>query len=147
MSLFDDALMADIRARFCHVERCPYQGARIFFENAGGSLTLKSVVEVSTELAAMPDNQGRDNPASAAMGELIARGREDMATFLGVGDGGDDGESHRHSGDGGDGAGDGDGDGDGDGARSRVMASTPTPCPPTKFSRATTTASRGCRRA
>lgn len=87
MKLFDDALMADIRARFCHVESCPYQGARIFFENAGGSLTLKSVVEVTARLAAIPDNQGRDNPASAALGELIQRGREDMATFLGVGDG------------------------------------------------------------
>jgi len=106
MSLFDDALLAEIRARFCHVERCPYQGARVFFENAGGSLTLKSVVEVTAELAALPDNQGRDNAASRALGEIINRGREDMATFLGVGDGGD-GERHRHShsGDDGDGAG------------------------------------------
>ena len=89
MSAFDAQLLQEIRARFHHVERCPYQGPRIFFENAGGSLTLKSVVEVAAKLAAIPDNQGRDNPASAEMGRLIARGREDMATFLGVGGDGD----------------------------------------------------------
>ncbi|MDD9855412.1 MAG: nitrogen fixation protein NifS, partial [Gammaproteobacteria bacterium] len=89
MNAFDAQLLQEIRARFHHVERCPYQGPRIFFENAGGSLTLKSVVEVAAKLAAIPDNQGRDNPASAEMGRLIARGREDMATFLGVGGDGD----------------------------------------------------------
>ena len=99
MSAFDAQLLQEIRARFHHVERCPYQGPRIFFENAGGSLTLKSVVEVAAKLAAIPDNQGRDNPASAEMGRLIARGRADMATFLGVG-----GDGHSNS--------DGDGDGD-----------------------------------
>ena len=37
-------LIKEIREKFCHVEECPYSGKRIFFENAGGSLTLKSVV-------------------------------------------------------------------------------------------------------
>lgn len=97
MSAFDAQLLQEIRARFHHVERCPYQGPRIFFENAGGSLTLKSVVEVAAKLAAIPDNQGRDNPASAEMGRLIARGREDMATFLGVGGDGDAPPRHPRS--------------------------------------------------
>jgi hypothetical protein len=38
------------------VDTFPEQGERIFFENAGGALTLKSVVERSTELSAVPDN-------------------------------------------------------------------------------------------
>ena len=96
MNAFDAQLLQEIRARFHHVECCPYQGPRIFFENAGGSLTLKSVVEVAAKLAAIPDNQGRDNPASAEMGRLIARGREDMATFLGVGGDGDGDAPPRH---------------------------------------------------
>lgn len=85
--MFEPELMRAIRARFCHVERCPYQGPRIFFENAGGSLTLKSVVEVNTELAGLPDNQGRDNPASHELTRIIDAGRRDMRLFLGVADG------------------------------------------------------------
>ncbi|MBM3521067.1 MAG: aminotransferase class V-fold PLP-dependent enzyme, partial [Alphaproteobacteria bacterium] len=74
--------MGEIRARFAHVETCPFSGPRIFFENAGGALTLKSVVETSAAYASYPDNQGRDNPASAALMAAIARGRADMRTFV-----------------------------------------------------------------
>ena len=52
----NDGLINEIRYRFAHVDTCPEQGERIFFENAGGALTLKSVVERSTELSAVPDN-------------------------------------------------------------------------------------------
>ena len=88
VSMFDQKLLTEIRARFHHVERCPYQGERVYFENAGGALTLKSVVEVNARLSAIPDNQGRDNAASAEMMRLIARGRADMMTFLGAKNGG-----------------------------------------------------------
>ncbi|MGI9310546.1 MAG: aminotransferase class V-fold PLP-dependent enzyme, partial [bacterium] len=82
--MFAPKLLRQIRDRFHHVDRCPYQGARIFFENAGGSLTLKSVVETNARLSAIPDNQGRDNPASAEMMRLIKAGKADMMTFLGA---------------------------------------------------------------
>ena len=85
--MFDDLLMRQIRDRFCHVDTCPYSGPRIFFENAGGSLTLKSVVEVNAELAGIPDNQGRDNPASHELVRVIDAARADMRLFLGVDDG------------------------------------------------------------
>ena len=85
--MFDLELMQQIRDRFCHVDTCPYQGPRIFFENAGGALTLKSVVEVNTELAGIPDNQGRDNPASQELVRIITEARDNMRTFLGVADG------------------------------------------------------------
>jgi len=85
--MFEQSMMNQIRERFCHVDTCPYQGPRIFFENAGGSLTLKSVVEVNTKLAGIPDNQGRDNPASHELVRIINQSREDMRTFLGVNDG------------------------------------------------------------
>ena len=85
--MFNDNLMSEIRDRFCHVDACPYQGPRVFFENAGGSLTLKSVVETNTKLAGIPDNQGRDNPASHELVRIINQSREDMRTFLGVSEG------------------------------------------------------------
>jgi selenocysteine lyase/cysteine desulfurase len=82
--MFNESLLSEIRDRFHHVDNCPYQGSRVFFENAGGSLTLKSVVEVNTRLASIPDNQGRDNPASHELVRIINQSREDMRTFLGV---------------------------------------------------------------
>jgi len=82
--MFNESLLSEIRDRFHHVDSCPYQGPRVFFENAGGSLTLKSVVETNTRLASIPDNQGRDNPASHELVRIINQSREDMRTFLGV---------------------------------------------------------------
>ena len=85
--MFDELLLNEIRNRFHHVDHCPYQGPRIFFENAGGSLTLKSVVEVNAHLSSIPDNQGRDNPASHELVRIINKAREDMKTFFGVKEG------------------------------------------------------------
>ncbi|MDU8943774.1 aminotransferase class V-fold PLP-dependent enzyme [Ovoidimarina sediminis] len=75
-------LLTQIRDRFAHVDACPFQGERIFFENAGGALTLRSVVDTSARFAAIPDNQGRDNPASHALVEIIDRAKADMAVFF-----------------------------------------------------------------
>ena len=54
----------------------------MFFENAGGALTLKSVVETSGLFASYPDNQGRDNPASKALMAAIDKGKADMRLFF-----------------------------------------------------------------
>jgi len=82
MSQISDALLEEIRSRFAQVDHCPEQGPRIFFENAGGALTLKSVLEASARHAAIPDNQGRDNPGSHALVATIARAKADMAEFM-----------------------------------------------------------------
>ena len=71
-------LLSSVRDRFAHVDTCPFDGKRIFFENAGGALTLKTVVNTSAQFAAIPDNQGRDNPASAALMSIIAKAKSDM---------------------------------------------------------------------
>lgn len=85
--MLNDELMNDVRDRFELVDHCPYQGKRIFFENAGGALTLKSVVEKSKELAAVPDNQGRDNPASQELQNIINQAKENAHTFFGAKEG------------------------------------------------------------
>jgi len=82
--MFKDALLSQVRDKFHHADECPYQGVRAFFENAGGSLTLKSVVEVNSRLSSIPDNQGRDNPASLEMVRLINQGKADMLDFMGT---------------------------------------------------------------
>ncbi|MEZ5756773.1 MAG: aminotransferase class V-fold PLP-dependent enzyme [Emcibacteraceae bacterium] len=85
--MFNNELMIKVRDHFELVDHCPYQGKRIFFENAGGALTLKSVVERSKELAAVPDNQGRDNPASIELSNIINKAKNDIRTFFGASDG------------------------------------------------------------
>ena len=75
-------LLDEVRARFAYVDACPFEGPRVFFENAGGSLRLRSVIETSTLYAGYPDNQGRDNPASQALMGMIARGKADMRTLF-----------------------------------------------------------------
>lgn len=75
-------LMDAVRARFAHVSECPFEGPRVFFENAGGALTLKSAVETSAKFAAIPDNQGRDNPAAHALVAIIDKAKADMAVMF-----------------------------------------------------------------
>lgn len=75
-------LMSEIRARFAHVETCPSAGRRIFFENAGGALTLNAVVETSTRFAAIPDNQGRDNEMAHELVRIINASKADMRVLF-----------------------------------------------------------------
>jgi selenocysteine lyase/cysteine desulfurase len=81
------ALLERIRGRFAHVTHCPFTGERVFFENAGGALTLSTVVETSARFAAIPDNQGRDNPAAEALGAVIDQAKADMAVLFNAPDG------------------------------------------------------------
>lgn len=69
--MIDAALLSEIRGKFAHVDACPFQGPRVFFENAGGALTLHSAVETTARFAAIPDNQGRVNPAALALVDII----------------------------------------------------------------------------
>lgn len=82
--MFDSkpGLLDEIRSRFAHVSECPFAGPRIFFENAGGALTLNSVVETSAKFAAIPDNQGRDNPASHELVRIINKSKDDIRDFF-----------------------------------------------------------------
>ncbi|MBL1435217.1 MAG: aminotransferase class V-fold PLP-dependent enzyme [Rhodobacteraceae bacterium] len=82
MQISTPELLDDLRARFALTDTCLEQGKRIFFENAGGALTLKSVVEVSAEYAAIPDNQGRENAASKAGSAVISAAKDDIQRFL-----------------------------------------------------------------
>lgn len=80
--MITDRLLSTIRDRFAHVEDCPRAGKRIFFENAGGALTLNSVVETSTRYAAIPDNQGRDNEMAHDLVATINQAKKDMRVFF-----------------------------------------------------------------
>ena len=82
MNRITDELLERIRDRFAQIDHCPQQGPRVFFENAGGALTLKSVTETSARYAAIPDNQGRDNEGSHELIRVINKARDDMREFM-----------------------------------------------------------------
>ncbi len=82
MSVLSDNALNAVRDRFALVDQCPVQGKRVFFENAGGALTLKSVVETSNRYAAIPDNQGRDNAGSHKLVRVINQAKSDMSEFM-----------------------------------------------------------------
>ena len=82
MQNFSSETLDNIRSKFSQIDNCPIQGKRIFFENAGGALTLKSVVECSKKYAAIPDNQGRENPGSKELVKVINKAKNDMRSFM-----------------------------------------------------------------
>lgn len=82
MTGLSENLLNDVRSRFAYVDHCPEQGKRVFFENAGGALTLKSAVKTSQQYAAIPDNQGRDNPGSHELVRVINQAKADMREFM-----------------------------------------------------------------
>ena len=87
MIAYKAGLLDQVRDRFAHVDTCPFQGPRVFFENAGGALTLKSVVDTSAKFAAIPDNQGRDNPASHQLVEILSATTARMRSMFTAPDG------------------------------------------------------------
>ena len=75
-------LLENIRGQFAQIDRCPVQGPRVFFENAGGALTLSKIVDTSAKYAAIPDNQGRDNLGSHELVRVIDKAKQDLRTFM-----------------------------------------------------------------
>lgn len=83
-SIFSEKLIEEIRSRFVCVSEDMFSGKRIYFENAGGTLKLKSIFKVLEDFTALPDNAGRRNAASQKVDEAITNGRRDIALFLGA---------------------------------------------------------------
>ena len=87
MSAITPDLLDNIRSQFAQIDSCPVRGQRVFFENAGGALTLNSVVDCSKTYAAIPDNQGRDNPGSHELVRVINQAKADLRVFMNAPDG------------------------------------------------------------
>ncbi len=82
MQYINKSLVSEIRQKFCNVNTCPISGDRIFFENAGGALTLKAALETTTKFASIPDNQGRDNVASQTLNDTIKNAKSDLSALF-----------------------------------------------------------------
>ena len=86
-SMFSASLLEEIRDRFAWVESDPYAGQRVYFENAGGSLTLKTVLDTVAHWTAIPDNAGRKTLASQKYAKVMQQAREGILSLLGASSG------------------------------------------------------------
>ena len=80
--LFSDALQAQIKARFLHVDHDITGRERLFFDNAGGSFRLKAAVEQFARIDAVPDNPERIHATAVFLQQVQARGTQDLRTVL-----------------------------------------------------------------
>ena len=78
-------LIESVREKFMHVEECPFEGKRIFFENAGGSYACKQVIDrlhrFYTERKVQPYS---NYDASRLGGEEMDEAQVRLAAILGV---------------------------------------------------------------
>src|SRR3569832_2243199 len=79
---FPNELSAQIKSRFHHVDRDFMGRARIYFENAGGSLRLKAATEAAARVDAIPDSAERIHEVAAWLKQVQVRGLEDVRTML-----------------------------------------------------------------
>ena len=79
-----DGFVHEVRKKFAHVDSDPVSGKRIYFENAGGTLKLKSIFRTIEDFTSLPDNAGRRNAASRRIDEAIAQGRKNIALLVGA---------------------------------------------------------------
>lgn len=80
--LFPPELAEQLASKFHYLNKDPYGNPRLFFENSGGSLRLKTVVEAQTRLSALPDCPERTHPIALDIREAIDKGEEDIRLFL-----------------------------------------------------------------
>ena len=80
MTQITESLLDEIRSRFAQVDQCPQQGQRIFFENAGGALTLNSVVETARDYAV---SRASDIPQPGVHPHTLAQGRSLFRQYFG----------------------------------------------------------------
>ena len=75
--LFDDKLQAEVRDRFCNIDHDEF-GKRIFFENSGGSLRLKSCIKAVADVDSQPDCPGRHQKEAEVQDNIVNKGKEDL---------------------------------------------------------------------
>lgn len=81
-SLFEQSFVEKLKERFYNVDSDPDFGKRLFFDNSGGSLRLKSCVEKKAELEAFPDCPERIHERSLFLKGLVEKGTEEILKII-----------------------------------------------------------------
>src|SRR5699024_5605657 len=86
-NFLSEDLLNNIRNEFCYLERDYRDNERLFFENSGGSLRLKSVVDAQAEITAIPDCPERSHDTALYIRNIINQGKNDVRLFMNAKDG------------------------------------------------------------
>ena len=81
---FSKELVEEIRNKIADIDSDPSGGRRIYFENAGGSLTLKSCCSIASSLSAIPDFPNRPTPGAKPLQKAIDDGLSDCKLIFGT---------------------------------------------------------------
>lgn len=79
---FPDELQNKLRDQFYYLDTDLNGDKRLFFENAGGALRLKSAVEKYTEVSIIPDSPVRNYDIAQIINQYITDGKEDIRQLL-----------------------------------------------------------------
>ena len=79
---FEPELQAQVKERFCYVDKDYLGRHRQFFENSGGSLRLKAAVEAKARFEQIPDCPERVHDTSMMLKEVKAKGIEDIMQVI-----------------------------------------------------------------
>lgn len=79
---FPAELSREIKNRFHHVDTDFMGRTRLYFENAGGSLRLKAVLDAMAKVDAIPDSAERIHEAASWLKQVQTRGIDDVRLLL-----------------------------------------------------------------
>ncbi len=82
-----DKLVEEIREKISYVDEDPYAGKRIYFENAGGAMRLKSCSDMVAELSRFPDCHKRPSKAASELAAMVEEGVKDAFITFGASSG------------------------------------------------------------
>lgn len=80
--LFEESLQKELKGRFCYPDGDPKYGERLFFDNSGGSLRLRSCVEAKAELEMFPDCPERIHARGVGLKELAQEGAREILEII-----------------------------------------------------------------
>lgn len=82
--VFSPDFLKRVREKFWFVDQDPLNDFRLFFENAGGALTLKSVTERDSQIISLPDCASRFNKTARLLGDIVEKGKDDFRLLVGA---------------------------------------------------------------
>jgi len=80
--LFTDEFQKHLKEQFYFADEDPQFGPRLFFENSGGSLRLKSAVEAKCLTEQFPDCPERIHERAMILKEMVSGGTEDILRIV-----------------------------------------------------------------
>lgn len=80
--LFSDTYQKKLKSQFYYADKDPQYGARLFFENSGGSLRLKKAVEAKAAIEEFPDCPERARGRGFDLADYVKNGTQEILEVI-----------------------------------------------------------------